>query len=306
MPTNVILSQSGPVARVRFEAPNEIHILSADTRRLLSQTLSKLNNDPGCRVIIFEALGRTFLAGADLAELQDVRQDSAQAFAEAGQGLMNEIAELRAVTICAIQAACVGGGCELSLACDFRLAAASARIGLPETSLGVVPGWGGTVRSTLLLGPAVARRMILTAELFSAEAAKGLGLVDQVFPDGGLAAGVDQLVAQLLSRGPEALRRAKKLILQQTRPGVKKALAREARQFAACYESPEPAEGIAAFREKRAAAWGGAVLVEAAPQTSPAPKVKPKKSDASIHDKPPVEAKTPKVKREPKTKPKAE
>lgn len=302
MSTNVILTQSDAVARIRFEAPNGIHILSADTRRLLSDTIGKLENDPECRVVIFEAQGRTFLAGADLAELQDLSEDSARVFAEVGQGLMNQIAALRAVTICAIQAACVGGGCEMALACDFRLAATSARIGLPETSLGVVPGWGGTVRSTLLLGGSVARRMVLTAELFSAEAAKGIGLVDHVFPDDGLAAGVDQLVAQLLSRGPEALKRAKKLITQQTRPGVKKALAREARQFAACYASPEPAEGIAAFREKRRPAWGGVLT----PETPAESTAKQQKSDDTNSDGAAAEVKAPKAKRESKTKPKAE
>ncbi|MDB5341437.1 MAG: Enoyl-CoA hydratase/isomerase [Planctomycetaceae bacterium] len=306
MPTNVILNQSGPIARIRFEASNEIHILSADTRRLLSDIIGKLDHDPECRVIIFEARGRTFLAGADLAELQGLRQDTAQLFAEAGQKLMNEIASLRAVTICAIQAACVGGGCELALACDFRLAATSARIGLPETSLGVIPGWGGTVRSSLLLGAPVARRIILTAELFSAEAALNLGLVDQIFPDDGLESGVEALVEKLLSRGPQALKRAKRLISQLTRSSLKKALAREARQFGACYASGEPAAGVAAFREKRAPAWVEATPVVAAPKVPSTPKLKRKNSDASIPVVPPVEAKTPKSKRSLKTKPDAE
>ncbi|MES2789293.1 MAG: enoyl-CoA hydratase/isomerase family protein [Planctomycetota bacterium] len=297
MPTNVILSQTGPVARVRFEAPNEIHILSADTRRLLSEIIGKLDADPTCRIIIFEARGRTFLAGADLAELQGLRADSAQGFAEIGQALMNEIAALRAVTICAIQAACVGGGCELSLACDFRLAAAGARIGLPETSLGVIPGWGGTVRSSLLLGAPVARRIILTAELFSAEAAQKLGLVDQVFADEGLEQGVDQLVEHLLTRGPEALKRAKRLISQLTRSGFKKALAREARQFAACYASGEPAAGIGAFREKRAPSWVDAQPAEVAAKTPSAPKLKRKKSDVTMPVVATEEVKAPKAKR---------
>ncbi len=306
MPTNVILSQSGSVARVRFEAPNEIHILSADTRRLLSDIISQVEDNPDCRVVIFEARGRTFLAGADLAELTGLNRESAELFAQVGQELMNQVASLRPVTICAIQAACVGGGCEFALACDFRLASTSARVGLPETSLGVIPGWGGTVRAPLLLGAPVASRMILTAELFSAEAALGLGLVDQVFPDAGLAKGVDQLVDKLLTRGPQALKRAKRQIAQVTRAGIKKALAREARQFAACYATGEPAEGVAAFREKRAPAWVDATAVAAETRSAPAQKLKRKKSDVSIPVVPPTEEKNPTANRSHKSKPAAE
>ena len=274
MPTHVILSQTGPVARIRFEAPNEIHILSAETRQSLTEILARLKDDDSCRVIVFEARGRTFLAGADLAELQVLHQDSALWYAEAGQTLMNEVAGQRALTICAIQAACVGGGCELALACDFRLAAAGARIGLPETSLGLIPGWGGTVRSTLLLGPAIARRIILTAELLSADHAQRLGLVDQVFPDADLPRGVEQLVEQLLTRGPQALKRAKRLISRVAQSGFKKALEREARQFAACYAAGEPAVGIAAFREKRTPVWASATVADVVPTTLQVPKPK--------------------------------
>lgn len=256
MPTAVIISQDGPVARVRFEAPNGIHILSAETRQAISTGIARLDADSGCRIIIFEAQGRTFLAGAELTELQNLTAETATAYSKSGQQLMNAIAALRPVTICAIQAACVGGGCELSLACDFRIAAASARIGLPETSLGVIPGWGGTVRSTMLLGAPAARRIILTADQLSADAALQVGLVDQVLPDDKFTEGVDQLAQRLLSRSPEGIKRAKRLIAQFSKAGMKKALAREARQFAACYASGEPAEGIAAFLGKRPPMWG--------------------------------------------------
>lgn len=285
MSTSVIVTQDGPVARVRFEAANEIHILSADTRRQLSEALDLLDHAEDCRVVIFEARGRTFLAGADLSELQGLHQDSAIWYAEAGQKLMNQIARLRPLTVCALQAACVGGGCELALACDFRLAAAGARIGLPEVSLGLIPGWGGTVRSTALLGGAIARRIVLTGELLPADEAQRIGLVNEVFADADFTSGVEKFVAQLLTRAPLAVKRAKRLIVQLTRSGLKKALAREARQFAECYASLEPLEGVAAFREKRPAAWSTAVAVvppaadststQAAPSAPRKPRKKP-------------------------------
>lgn len=300
MPTDVIVTQEGPVARVRFETSNEIHILSAETRRLLSEALAKLDHVESCRVIIFEARGRTFLAGADLQELQGLHQDSAIWFAQAGQKLMNQIADLRAVTICAIQAPCAGGGCELALSCDFRLAASGARIGLPETSLGVIPGWGGTVRATSLLGGLVARRIILTGELLPAEEARRIGLVDQVIADSEFPAAVDKFVAQLLTRAPQAVKRAKRLISQLTRTGRKKALNREAQQFAECYASLEPLEGIAAFREKRAPVWAEVAPTDPTSETTSAGKSKRKKIIALAD--PSTEAAVPpaKVKRRPK------
>lgn len=296
MPTDVIVTQDGPVARLRFAAPNEIHILSAETRRTLSEAIAKLNGSESCRVVIFEARGRTFLAGADLSELQGLHQDSAIWFSEAGQKLMNEISRLRPITICAIQAACVGGGCELALACDFRLAATGVRIGLPETSLGLLPGWGGTVRATSLLGGAVARRIVLSAELLAADEALRIGLVDQVFPDADFEASVDKFVAQLLTRAPQAVKRAKRLILQLTRSGLKKAFGREARQFAECYASLEPLEGIAAFREKRLPVWSNSPAAQPAAELPAATKPKRKKTsattdNAATEDVPPVKRK---------------
>lgn len=281
MPTDVIVTQDGPVARIRFLADNEIHILSAETRRVLSEAVEKLDSDQSCRVVIFEARGRTFLAGADLTELQGLHQDSAIWFAEAGQKLMNAIARMRPMTICAIQAACAGGGCELALACDFRLAATGARIGLPETSLGLIPGWGGTVRATSLLGGSVARRIILSAELFAAEEAKRMGLVDQTFPDAEFESSVDRFTSQLLTRAPQAVQCAKRVILKLTRSGLKKGLDLEARQFAACYASLEPLEGIAAFREKRAAVWSASPSPSPRPDSTATAKPKHKKGIAT-------------------------
>ncbi len=301
MSTDVIVTQDGPVARVRFESPNEIHILSADTRRLLSESLDKLDHVETCRVVIFEARGRTFLAGADLAELQGLHQDSAIWYAEAGQKLMNQVAGMRPITICAVQAPCAGGGCELALACDFRLAATGSRIGLPETSLGLIPGWGGSVRATSLLGGAVARRMILAAELLPAEEALRIGLVDHVFAEAEFQPGVDNFVAQLLTRAPQAVKRAKRLISQLTRSGMKKAFGREARQFAACYASLEPLEGIAAFREKRAPVWSASAPVDSAAETIAMPK--PKRTKPPAISETPASGESAPAKRKPKSKP---
>jgi enoyl-CoA hydratase/carnithine racemase len=173
----------------------------------------------------------------------------------------------------------------------------SARIGLPETSLGLIPGWGGTVRATSLLGGSVARRIILSAELFAAEEAKRLGLVDQTFSDAEFESSVEKFIAQLLTRAPQAVKCAKRVILKLTRSGLKKGLDLEARQFAACYASLEPLEGIAAFREKRAAVWTTSSSTSPQPESTATAKPKRKKTaattDAAVtEDVPAVKSKT--------------
>jgi enoyl-CoA hydratase/carnithine racemase len=189
------------VSRVVFQSANGIQILSRETLDQLKTVLKALKGDKTLRIVVFEAQGRTFLAGADLAELKALNRKTARRFAREGQQIFARIAALPAISIAAIHAACVGGGLELSLACDMRLAAAGATIGAPEVKLGIVPGWGGTVRSTLLVGPAVAKRIILSGALFPAAEAQRMGVVDIVFPDDEFRAGVDARIT-LFQSGP--------------------------------------------------------------------------------------------------------
>lgn len=255
MATRVNVQTQDTVTRISFETENGIHILSAQTRQELADAIQTVHHDQKCRIVVFQAAGRTFLAGAELSELQNLTASTAEAYALEGQALMTAISKLKPLTICAIHAACAGGGCELSLACDLRVAATAARIGLPETSLGLIPGWGGTVRATQLLGAAAAKRLILSGTLFPAAEALQLGLITSVFPDDTFRAEVDSLIAHLQTRGPAALKRAKKLIGQFSGINCKKSFRREARHFASCYDTGEPAAGIQAFREKRPAVW---------------------------------------------------
>ncbi len=243
------------VARIVFRSENGVQILSRAVLDQLKVILKELKVDQSLRVVVFQAEGRTFLAGADLNELRALTRKSARRYAREGQRLFQRIAELPAVTIAAIHAACAGGGLELSLACDLRLAAASARIGLPEVTLGLIPGWGGTVRSTLLFGAAVAKRVILSGELLPASETARLGVVDTVFSDAEFRAGVDARIAQFLKSGPTAVASAKRLIADIYGVELQDLLDMEAEEFSQCYAGGEPLEGIGAFLEKRTAMW---------------------------------------------------
>ena len=255
MSTTVTLQQTGGIARVQFHSENGIQLLGAAVRAELKRVITSLEHDPGCRVVIFEATGRTFLAGADINELASLTAETARKFARSGQRLFKRIADLPAVTIAAIHGACAGGGCELSLACDYRIAGEAARIGLPEVTLGLIPGWGGSARTQVMLGPAIARRIVLSGELFTAAEACRLGLVHECVPDDQLRTVIDARAAQILKTGPAAIDIVKQMLDAGQSELLDDLLRLEARAFAACYETGEPEEGVGAFLAKRAAQW---------------------------------------------------
>lgn len=256
MTTQIQLAVSGPVARVQLSGEKGVQILSQATRRNLLDVVQHVATLE-CSVVVFESEGRTFIAGANIDELRGLDEQHAYEDSRSGQRLMNAIESLPQTTVAAIHSACAGGGTELVLACDLRLAAAGAKIGLPETSIGVLPGWGGSVRATHLLGAAVARRLILTGELIPAEEALRVGLVDAVFPADDFRNEVERRVAQILTRAPQARRRAKHLLLEHAAgcADLTSQFEAEAHAFADCYRTPEPLEGQAAFLEKRPAKW---------------------------------------------------
>lgn len=250
-----LIRQGAEIVRIRFRSDNGVQILSLDVLDELRGIVKQLKNDTELRVVVFEAEGRTFLAGADLNELKSLNHRTARKYARQGQRLCQRIASLPAATIAAIHAPCAGGGCELSLACDFRIAAASARIGLPETTLGLIPGWGGTVRTTLFLGASVAKQIIFAGGLLPADEAARIGLVDAAVPDERFRAAVDARIAQILKCAPSAVAGAKRLIQQASRVAMRQLINSEADDFAKCYATSEPAEGLGAFLDKRTPKW---------------------------------------------------
>ena len=257
MSTQVELNfeSDGRVARVQFQGQKGIQLLSTQTRQQLAEVVGELEQADDCRIVVFEAQGRTFIAGADIGELSQLTAETAEPMAREAQQLFRHIEKLKTVTIAAVHAACAGGGTEQALACDMRMAAESARIGLPEVSLGIIPGWGGTVRATRLFGSAVAWRMILSGELFEAQEALKLGIVDSVSSDETFRDAVNARIEQVLSREPQACLTAKRLIFDFEGPDIDEQLRAESRAFADCYTTGETDEGMKAFLEKRPPNW---------------------------------------------------
>lgn len=256
--TQVDLELDGPVAHVVFSGPRGIQTLSAETRRALLSTLGQIDDNSDIRLVCFTGVGRTFFAGADVHEFLDLTPTAARELAREGQQLMTRIANLKPVTLAAINGACVGGGLELALACDLRIAKPGCKLGFPETRLGLLPCWGGTVRTTLFHGAGIAQSLILSGELISAEQAQQWGVVSECCPSED---NWEHFVAawqqRILQAGPAGVSAAQRVIRRTaaTISAMELGFADEAAAFVECVKTGQVVEGVNAFLEKREANW---------------------------------------------------
>jgi enoyl-CoA hydratase len=257
MSTTVEYSTAGPIGRVTFTSPKGVNVISAAFIEQLNAALAKVEADPAVRVVIVTGSGKTFLAGADIAEMAASPPDAGTAYSRRGQECFNRLAGLeQAVTIAAINGAALGGGCEVALACDLRVMARGAKIGTPEVRLGLIPGWGGTQRTVRLLGPARARRLVFTGEAIDAALAQEIGLVNEVTEPDALLPTAEKLASQVLAGGPQAIRLAKRAMLRAEQAALAAGLDAETAAFAEAFAGEEGREGCRAFLEKRPPKWG--------------------------------------------------
>ncbi|RIH83418.1 Short-chain-enoyl-CoA hydratase [Meiothermus luteus] len=244
------------VAIVTLRRPQALNALNQDVLVELANVTEVIAQDPEVRVAIFTGEGRAFVAGADIGEiaaLEDVF--AAREFAILGQSVFNEIAALPLPTIAAINGYALGGGLELALACDLRVASTKARLGLPEVGLGIIPGFGGTQRLPRLLGRGRALDLIFTGRHLSAEEALSLGLVNRVGEDALETA--KELAAAILKNGPIALALAKEAVGRGENLDLQEALEIEADLFGLACATQDMREGTRAFLEKRTPQFKG-------------------------------------------------
>jgi len=182
--------------------------------------------------------------------------DAGQAFSQRGQAGLNKLARFEhAVTIAAINGTALGGGCELAMACDLRIIASEAKIGLPEVKLGLLPGWGGTQRALAILGRGWARRLVFTGEPVTGEMAAKIGLADEAVPAGELIAAAEAIAQKILTSGPTAVRFAKRAICASESAALEIGLFAESVAFGDIFGGKEAREGLKAFLEKRKPEW---------------------------------------------------
>jgi enoyl-CoA hydratase/carnithine racemase len=248
----VTLERAGRAARITIRRPSVLNCLSFDTLAQFRARVAEAASDPNCWVVIVTGEGETaFCAGADLKERAAMPLERVPLFVQSIRALMDEVAALPMPTIAAVNGFAFGGGMELMLACDLRIASSSAKMGLTEVTLAIIPGAGGTQRLPRLIGEARAKELILTGRRISAAEAASMGLVNEVVEPERFDARVREVAAEIVGNGPLAVRAAKRAI--DGGSGLR--LAEGLRHEFQCYESILPTkdrvEALAAFREKR-------------------------------------------------------
>lgn len=255
---NITFGKDGPLAIVTIDRPTVLNALNDETIAELDHCFSVIAGDDGILCVILTGSGeKSFVAGADINELAVCDVISGRAKCDRGQALLFKIENLRQPVIAAINGFALGGGCEIALACDIRLASEKAKIGQPEVSLGIIPGYGGTQRLSRLIGRGKASQMILTGDHINAGEALRIGLVDEVYAPEELMPKAREMALKIASKGPLAIKAAKEAIKLGPDVDLKSGCEHEASLFAGICASEDKSEGIKAFLEKRKAEFKG-------------------------------------------------
>jgi len=254
----VLVEKQDRIAWVTLNRPEKMNALNNALLKELECEIAGLEHDAEVGVVILTGAGeKAFVAGADISELKDLDSGSAREQALKGQAVFNRIAAMPKPVIAAVNGFALGGGCELALSAHIRVASENAKFGLPEVSLGIIPGYGGTQRLPRLVGTGVGLDMILSGDMIPAADALRMGLVSRVFPQADLKAGVEKLAKTILSRGPLALTRALAAVQQGVEMPLEQGLQFEAALFGLLAASQDMKEGMGAFLEKRPASFKG-------------------------------------------------
>lgn len=250
---NILVDRDGNIAVITINRPQVLNALNVKTIEDLNEALEDLAADDAVRAIVVTGAGdRAFVAGADINELQALPSPlAAQAHSKAGQDLLFRIEETDKPVIMAINGFALGGGCELAMAGDIRLASDTAQFGQPEISLGILPGFGGTQRLPRLVGEGMAKMLILSGGRVDANEALRIGLVDKVVPAAELMETAKSLARALAEKPPLALGLAKRAIHAGLQMSLREGCEYESSQFGLAFSTADKREGTTAFLEKR-------------------------------------------------------
>ena len=252
---NILVERDGAIATITVNRPKSLNALNSLTLRELTQAV---RDSADARAIILTGAGeKAFVAGADISEMAPMGPWQAREFSELGHVLTALIEDLPCATIAAVNGYALGGGLELAVACDMIFASENARMGLPEVSLGVTPGFGGTQRLVRLVGKLRAKEMIFTGDMIDAKRACEIGLVNALLPREKLLEHCKTVAQKVASRGPLAVARAKRLVERGYDMPLRAANRQEAETFALLFDTEDRREGMRAFVEKRTAKFTG-------------------------------------------------
>lgn len=256
---NLLSEKEGEIRVLTVSRPEKLNALNAEVLAALDRAVAECEGDRELRCVIVTGAGeKAFIAGADIAELSRLSPIEGREHARRGQALLDRISSLAVPSIAAINGYAYGGGLELAMACTLRVASENAKMGLPETSLGILPGYGGTQRLARLVGRARAFELVLTAEKgLTAKEAERIGLVNRVVPSGQALVAARELAGKIAANGPAACRYAMEAIRHGIEMPLSEGLLLEATLFGLCAATEDMREGMAAFLEKRPAKFPG-------------------------------------------------
>lgn len=248
----VEMTDTGGVVRLTINRPKALNALNSGVIQALEDVLDQLEGREGLRAVLMTGAGeKSFVAGADITEMREMSPQQARDFAAQALKTVKRLETLPVPVVALVNGFCLGGGCELALACDWTVASDNAVFGQPEVLLGVIPGFGGSQRLPRRVGPAMALDLCTTGRKIDAAEALRIGLVNQVMSQAELEDYAQTLTKQLAGNGPGAVRSAKQVIHDGMDQDLDSALALETSLFALCFASDEQREGMSAFVEKR-------------------------------------------------------
>ncbi|WP_411682670.1 short-chain-enoyl-CoA hydratase [Clostridium thailandense] len=250
---NVVLDKQSHIAILSFNRPKALNALNSDVLNELNQILDEINNGEEIYVVIITGYGKAFVAGADISEMKNKTPEEARRFADLGLSVFRKIELMEKPVIAAVNGFALGGGCELAMSCDIRIASEKAKFGQPEVGLGITPGFAGTQRLSRLVGIAKAKELIFTGDLIDAVEAEKLGLVNKVVVHDQLMTEALALAEKIVSKAQIAIRYSKTSINRGFESDIETGMQIEKNLFGLCFSTDDQTEGMEAFLEKRKA-----------------------------------------------------
>lgn len=253
----IIVQRDNHLATVIINDPKTLNAINGQMLQELDTVFDKLANDKEIRVIILTGAGRAFVAGANIQEMSGMNYEEAKAFGKKGSSVFRKIEACPQPVIAAVNGFALGGGCELALACDIRIASEKATFGQPEVGLGITPGFSGTLRLARLVGLAKAKELIFTGKAVTAEEASAIGLVNRVVAPEALMEEVRSLASTIAGQAPLAVQKSKVVINNGWDLPVSEGIELETELFAQCFETEDQKNGMSAFLKKQKTEFRG-------------------------------------------------
>jgi enoyl-CoA hydratase len=248
---NLLIEKNEGICTVKINNPQTLNALNAEVLSELETAFDLIRDDNEVYVVVITGEGKAFVAGADIAYMRDLDASEAKKFSEDGSRVFRKIETLNKVVIAAVNGFALGGGCELAMACDMRIASTKAKFGQPEVGLGIIPGFSGTQRLARLVGLGRAKELIFTGGHIDADEAYRIGLVNKVTEKENLMEETYKIADKIKSNSRIAIKYAKESMNRGTETDIETGIAFESNVFGLCFASEDQEEGMGAFLEKR-------------------------------------------------------